>query len=157
MGGGIGTGLGLGNQGQKCGRGDHCLESGPESISWVEIDCSEGAEEHEALSLSRTGTPVGDNSSPGAMSNRPGYFQQEIEGIGGVVKKKVRKRVKVGATVYEYDDERKTGKYLEREASGTERSWCGWCGRVCLGEKDRQGQREDVEKEHLVPQIELGL
>jgi hypothetical protein len=137
IGGGIGTGLGLGDQGQKCGRGDQCLETGPESISWVEIDCSEGAEENETLNISRAGTPVADNGSPGVHSNnRPGYFQQEIQGIGGVVKRKVRKRVKVGATVYEYDDERKTGKYLDREASGRERSWCGWCGRVCLGEGD---------------------
>lgn len=140
MGGGIGTGLGLGDQGQKCGRGDQCLETGPESVSWVEIDCTESADEHDGYPLSRSATPVRDNSSPAASNNRPGYFSQEVDGIGGVRKRKVRKRVKVGATVYEYDDERKTGKYLDREASGRERSWCGWCGRLCLGEKDHQDQ-----------------
>ncbi|RMZ84356.1 hypothetical protein DV738_g743, partial [Chaetothyriales sp. CBS 135597] len=124
IGGGIGTGLGLGDQGQKCGRGQHCLETGPESVSWVELACCAGGDETEAWPSSRssTPTPFGDRPSPSPQPNRPGYFQQEIEGIGGVVKTKVRKRVKVGATVSEYEDERQTGKYLERESSGRERS-----------------------------------
>ncbi|RMZ87966.1 hypothetical protein DV736_g4819, partial [Chaetothyriales sp. CBS 134916] len=145
IGGGIGTGLGLGDQGQKCGRGQYCLETGPEGVSWVELDCCSGGDEHEAWASSLSGTlmALGDRPSSSPQSKRPGYFQQEIEGIGGVVKTKVRKRVKVGATVYEYEDERRTGKYLERESSGRERSWCGWCGRVCLGEKDRQDQAVD--------------
>jgi hypothetical protein len=144
IGGGLGTGLGTGNQGQKCGRGDHCLSTSTSSISWVEIDCSDGSLAHhlsesDAILGSRSGTPIDEHrESPGLASNKPGYFQQEIEGIGGVVKKKVKKRVKVGATVWEFDDERTTGKYLERETSGKERSWCGWCDRVCLGEEDRQ-------------------
>ena len=126
----------MGNQGQKCGRGEDCLETGGRAICWVEIDCSEGKaqehkREHDGIALSRTATP--DHTS-----NKPGYFQQEIEGIGGVVKKKVKKRIKVGATVWEYEDERESGKYLEREAKGTARSWCGWCIRVCPGEEDRQ-------------------
>ena len=146
IGGGLGTGLGVGNQGQKCGRGDHCLSTSSSSISWVEIDCSDGAlmdSDAEFLPSSRVATPVGDRhntGSPAPATNKPGYFSQEIEGIGGVVKKKVKKRVKVGATVLEYDDERISGKYLDREASGRERSWCGWCDRVCLGENDRQLQ-----------------
>jgi len=135
IGGGLGTGLGEGNQGQKCGRGEDCLETGGKSVCWVEIDCSEGKAndgslEHEGSRSSRMGTPD--------FINKPGYFQQEIEGIGGVVKKKVKKRVKVGATVWEYDDERESGKYLEREAKGIARSWCGWCGRLCPGEADRE-------------------
>ncbi|KAL8763072.1 MAG: hypothetical protein Q9184_001032 [Pyrenodesmia sp. 2 TL-2023] len=70
---------------------------------------------------------------------RAGYWQQEIEGIGGVVKKKVRKRIRVGKTVKEWEDER-DGKedVLGRESRGEARSWCGWCGRVVWGEKDRQ-------------------
>ncbi|ETN38122.1 uncharacterized protein HMPREF1541_07746 [Cyphellophora europaea CBS 101466] len=112
-------------------------------VSWVEIDCSDGSlvdhSDNEIIPGSRVGTPTGDrHDSPSPPSNKPGYLQQEIEGIGGVVKKKVKKRVKVGATVWEYDDERTSGKYLEREISGRERSWCGWCDRVCLGEHDRQ-------------------
>ncbi len=144
IGGGLGTGLGVGDQGQKCGRGDHCLDDGANSVSWVEIDCSEshGSDEvgeHEHLATSRSATPGLDGQGNGTTNNRPGYLQQEIEGIGGVVKKKVRKRVKVGATVWEFEDERKDPrKYLEREASGKERSWCGWCGRVCPGERDQE-------------------
>jgi hypothetical protein len=143
IGGGLGTGLGVGNQGQKCGRGDHCLSTSSSSVSWVEIDCSDGtlidSSDGELLPSSRVATPTGDrHGSPGPAMNKPGYFSQEIEGIGGVVKKKVKKRVKVGATVWEYDDERVSGKYLEREVSGKERSWCGWCDRVCLGEADRK-------------------
>jgi hypothetical protein len=139
IGGGIGTGLGVGNQGQKCGREDQCLDSGPNSISWVEIDCSENhGEDGQEGGISRTGTPASDKSTSGNHSSRPGYLQQEVEGIGGVVKKKVRRKVKVGATVVEHEDERMDPRqYLVREAKGLVRSWCGWCDRVCLGETDR--------------------
>ncbi|KIY02811.1 uncharacterized protein Z520_01276 [Fonsecaea multimorphosa CBS 102226] len=143
IGDGLGTGLGLGNQAQKCGRGEDCLETSGKAICWVEIDCSEGkvhdASEADRNSLSRVGTP---DSAYG--SNKPGYLQQEIEGIGGVVKKKVKKRVKVGAGVWEWEDERESGKYLEREAQGTARSWCGWCGRVCPSEQDRRESCMDL-------------
>lgn len=122
------------------------MDTGAESTAWVEIDCSDGVSDdvgldHDFLIPSRTGTPASDRASPSPNGNKPGYHSQEVEGIGGVVKKKVKKRVKVGATVYEWDDERRSGKYLGREARGEERSWCGWCGRVCLGEKDRQAQK----------------
>jgi hypothetical protein len=76
--GGIGNGLGLGNQGQKCGRGAWCLDSTPEAVCWVEVDCSDGTAndggEHDAfgLSLSRVSTP--DSSS----ASKPGYLQQEV-------------------------------------------------------------------------------
>ena len=141
IGGGIGTGLGLGNQGQKCGRGKHCLESGVESIAWMETECSDGSNAEVAMEpLSRTTTPMADGSGSPSATNRPGYLQQEVEGIGGVVKKKIKKKVKVGATVYEYDNERKSGKDRGREVSGKQRSWCAWCDRVCLGEQDRQVQ-----------------
>ena len=138
IGGGLGTGLGQGNQGQKCGRGEDCLERGGKAICWVEIDCSDPkpqdhVREAEGDSSSHVGTPD-------LVSNKPGYFQQEIEGIGGVVKKKVKKKVKVGATVWEFEDERASGKYLEREANGIVRSWCGWCGRVCPGKQDRESR-----------------
>lgn len=147
IGGGLGTGLGEGNQGQKCGRGEDCLESNGTAVCWVEIDCSErksheSFREHEGNGSSRMGTPD-------YVSNKPGYLQQEIEGIGGVVKKKVKKRIKVGATVWEYEDERETGKYLEREANNLARSWCGWCNRVCTGEKDR----EDLSVKLTAPSI----
>ena len=142
IGGGLGTGLGSGDQGQKCGRGDQCLETGGNSVSWVEIDCSEGHGtgdgSDELTNSSRAGTPISDFMGSGTTANRPGYLQQEIEGIGGVVKKKVKKKVCVGATVAEFEDERKDPRrYLEREATGKERSWCGWCGRVCPSDRDQ--------------------
>lgn len=108
----------------------------------MEIECSEArAQSHvrdEVSGITRSSTPLGnDMEHDGTTINRPGYFSQELEGIGGVLKKKVKKRVKVGATVYEFDDERASGKYLVRESSGKLRSWCGWCSRVCPGEDDR--------------------
>ena len=85
-------------------------------------------------------TSIDSSSRPSTprLDHGPGYLRQEVEGLGGVMKKKVKKRVKVGATVWEYDDERESGKYLEREASGEQRSWCAWCSRVVLGREDRE-------------------
>jgi hypothetical protein len=75
IGGGLGTGLGLGNQGQKCGRGGSCLDTSSEAVCWVETDCSEDKAhdtgDYDGHSLSRVGTP--DSSS-----NKPGYLQQEV-------------------------------------------------------------------------------
>jgi hypothetical protein len=136
IGGGLGTGLGEGNQGQKCGREEHCLETSSGKVEcWVEVDSSEGTTlDHE---LDQEGLANGRAGTPDYTNRKPGYFQQEIEGIGGIVKKKVKRRVRVGATCWQYDDERESGKYLEREAKGIARSWCGWCDRVCPGENDR--------------------
>lgn len=143
IGGGLGTGLGQGNQGQKCGRGEDCLESSADAVCWLEIDCAEtnprGQRQDDGA-----GTPPRRGETAERKNNTPGYFQQEIEGIGGVVKKKVKKKVKVGATVWEFEDERASGKYLEREAEGVLRSWCGWCGRVCPGEEDVKAPLKDV-------------
>lgn len=135
IGGGLGTGLGQGNQGQKCGRGEHCLDSSVAAVCWVEIDCAEGTSQEQLRDLDHS--TLAQTGTPDYTNNEPGYFQQEIEGIGGVVKKKVKKRVKVGATVWEFEDERASGKYLERESRGKLRGWCGWCGRVCPGEEDQ--------------------
>ena len=151
--------MGAGDQGQKCARGEECLDRMGAGLCWVEIDCCEqqapNTQHFTSPSLSEYDTSglVGEDSfaedstsSMGLMgtdaptsttSNKPGYLRQEIEGIGGVVKKKVKKKVRTGATVWEFDDERESGKYLEREASGVQRSWCGWCYRVVMGEHDR--------------------
>lgn len=64
------------------------------------------------------------------------YMTSEIVGIGGKVKKKVNKRVLVGAIVKEYEDERASGDCLGREQKGMNRSWCSWCDRVVPGKKD---------------------
>lgn len=143
IGGGLGTGLGQGNQGQKCGRGEDCLDSSVTAVCWVEIDCAEGtSQEHGRDPDHSSLIPTG--GTPDYINNTPGYFQQEMEGIGGVVKKKVRKRVKVGATVWEFEDERASGRYLERESRGKLRSWCGWCNRVAPGEDDVLAQEEKM-------------
>lgn len=126
--GGLGTGIGEGNQGQKCGRDKECLAAKDHE---VEIDCS--ADDIEELQSDPSFSTLERKTS---YDREPGYFRQEIEGIGGVVKKKVKKRVRIGATVTEYDDERETGKYLEREAQGMDRCWCSWCERVVPGLAD---------------------
>jgi hypothetical protein len=135
--GGLGTGMGEGDQGQKCGRGEDCLDA---VEGEVEIDCSE-----RPASLSSPGprTTDSDSAQKSEAGLSAGYLRQEVEGIGGVVKKKVKKRIRVGATVWEFDDERGSGKYLEREASGRERSWCGWCGRIVKGQRDREVHGDD--------------
>ncbi|KAI0102752.1 hypothetical protein GGR51DRAFT_526119 [Nemania sp. FL0031] len=76
---------------------------------------------------------------PGSGSGglRPGYARHEIEGIGGVVKTKLVRMLKVGACVPEWEDEKNKGQILEREVSGGRRSWCGWCLRVIPGARDR--------------------
>jgi hypothetical protein len=61
---------------------------------------------------------------------------QEIVGIGGQLKTKVKEKVRVGQAVKHYEDERSTGRYLSREQDGLNRSWCSWCARVIPGKKD---------------------
>ncbi|KAL9479639.1 hypothetical protein ACSS6W_004425 [Trichoderma asperelloides] len=69
----------------------------------------------------------------------PGYERHEIEGIGGIVKKKLVRMVRVGACVPEWEDEKgSNSKILAREVNGAARSWCGWCWRVIPGEKDKR-------------------
>jgi hypothetical protein len=153
--------MGAGDQGQKCARGEECLDRMGAGLCWVEIDCCEqqaphqpdfarsSSLDHESSGPARDPKNIEDGSSgsidlsigdeaTSTVSNKPGYLRQEIEGIGGVVKKKVKKKLRTGATVWEFDDERESGKYLEREASGVQRSWCGWCNRVVMGERDRE-------------------
>ncbi|KAL3438549.1 hypothetical protein BDV09DRAFT_160079 [Aspergillus tetrazonus] len=136
--GGLGTGIGEGCQGVKCGRGESCLAA--QEIE-LEVECE--ADESMSHSPPEYGYHFGhrfaqDNSShdhPGERwedpgEKEPGYLRQEIIGIGGRVKQRAKKRVMVGACVPEYEDERETGDYLTREEEGAHRSWCGWCWRV---------------------------
>lgn len=130
--GGLGTGIGEGNQGVKCGREDTCL--GAKDIE-VEIECGTDGCTPDTSCACLEVIRARDGEAPG-------YFSQEVEGIGGVVKKKVKKRVRLGATVAEHEDERDgIATYLEREASGCERAWCGWCCRAIPGEKDNTNLR----------------
>lgn len=77
-------------------------------------------------------------STPSPQSFGPGYERHEIEGIGGVVKRKLVRMVRVGACVPEWEDEKGpgTGRALRREMDGEARSWCGWCWRVIPGKED---------------------
>lgn len=124
--GGLGTGIGEGNEGVECGRGRDCLAA--KEIE-KEIDC-------DADELATIKREVEQIEGQGRHWGGTSYMTQEIEGIGGVVKKKVKKRVKVGAVVKEYEDEREDGRYLAREQKGLNRSWCCWCMRVVPGNKD---------------------
>lgn len=124
--GGIGTGIGEGNEGVECGRGEQCLSS---KELEKEIDC-------DAAELAELKREIDKAEEEGRHWGGTSYLTQEIEGIGGVVKKKVKKRVKVGGVVKEYEDERDHDTYLAREQKGSNRSWCHWCDRVVPGKKD---------------------
>ena len=124
--GGLGTGIGEGVEGVQCGRHAACLAA--KSVE-KEIDCD--PEELEVLKQLRVRAELNGRSYSGTS-----YLMQEMEGIGGVVKKKVKRRVRVGAVVKEYEDEREHDSYLSREQEGQNRSWCSWCDRVVLGKKD---------------------
>lgn len=136
LGGGLGTGIGEGSQGVKCGRGENCLAA--QEIE-LEVDCE--ADEGSG-SGSDTSSTAHSPAAPPSFGyegigvsdthddEEPGYFRQEVIGLGGIVKHKSKKRVNVGACVVEYEDERDTGNYLEREEKGLYRAWCGWCSRV---------------------------
>ncbi|KAJ5482864.1 hypothetical protein N7539_006310 [Penicillium diatomitis] len=138
LGGGLGTGIGEGSQGVKCGRGQACLAA--KEIE-LEVDCEvdEGVSDGSSSSYSPPGHTSHhhhhhhhhhDQVLIESHDEEPGYFRQEIVGLGGLMKQKAKKRVLVGACVVEYEDERETGKYLEREELGTYRAWCNWCSRV---------------------------
>lgn len=109
----------------------------------------------QSLSVHSSTPPPGWPDSVTAAVNRrtpspalgPGYARHEIEGIGGIVKRKRVKMVRVGACVPEYSDERNKGEILGREVSGRVRSWCDWCSRVIPGKKDEDHAKERRERE----------
>lgn len=93
---------------------------------------------------STVGSPLYSPEVAAALVNRrtpspavgPGYARHEIEGIGGVVKRKRVKMVRVGACVEDWEDELARGAILEREITGKARSWCGWCWRPIPSQRD---------------------
>lgn len=144
---GLGTGIGEGCQGVKCGRGKDCLVA--QSIE-VEVDCDVDDQANYYLQqheddLKQSETAYGTSPPPDDLKasspdedfdhhlhdDEPGYLRQEIVGIGGVVKQKVKKRVMVGACV-----DCEVGKYLQHESSGHTRSWCGWCSKIVPSQQD---------------------
>jgi hypothetical protein len=125
--GGVGTGAGEGNEGVECGRGKACLGSRIVEHETCEQDTS------DAVVITRY-EPIDSAERWGET----GYLAQEIEGIGGVLKLKHKKQVRVGECVKLYEDEReKAVQCLEREVTGKLRSWCSWCERVVLDDKDK--------------------
>lgn len=127
----------------KCGRGEDCLagqeielevvsEADEDTLPQSSSSPSDRSHNH-GLSLhpnTNTNTNTGRSNPSTPDEEEPGYFRQEIIGIGGRFKQKVKKRVLVGACVVEHEDERETGRYLTREEEGSDRGWCGWCWRV---------------------------
>ncbi|RDL37587.1 uncharacterized protein BP5553_05020 [Venustampulla echinocandica] len=137
--GGLGVGFGEGNRGVPCGRGEECVAAREVE---QEIDCdAEDAREIDSRAASPSSSPGSSTESParGIGQMGPGYARHEIEGIGGVVKKKLVRMVKVGACVPEWGAENHVGKFLVREVEGRARSWCGWCWRVIPGPDDTIG------------------
>ncbi|KAF2133714.1 hypothetical protein P153DRAFT_271934, partial [Dothidotthia symphoricarpi CBS 119687] len=121
--GGVGTGVGEGNEGVECGRGNACLGARIVEHETCEQDIL------DAIDIKPESPERWRGSS---------YLAQEIEGIGGVLKVKHKKQVRVGQCVKLYEDEKeKSIQYLKREVSGQLRSWCSWCERVVLDEKDK--------------------
>ncbi|OJD23378.1 hypothetical protein ACJ73_05268 [Blastomyces percursus] len=144
--GGLRTGMGEGWQGVKCGRGERCLAA--EEIE-IEVDCDgddwmpDDSEHHYHHRLGSNNGGYDNRHFPpqhgDGHGGEPGYLRQEIEGVGGVVKQKVKKRVRVGACVEEHEDEKGSESYLMREYLGDVRSWCAWCERVVLSVKEGEG------------------
>jgi hypothetical protein len=154
--GGLGTGISEGNRSVNCGRGPLCLAAREVE---QETDCdAEDAREIDSAASSYDGryssspgraystSPGSTAGSPGSVGSAsirgdgwlgPGYARHEIEGIGGRLKKKRVRMVKVGACVAEYEEERNHSRLLEREQQGALRSWCGWCWRVIPAAKEK--------------------
>ncbi|KAK5164926.1 uncharacterized protein LTR77_009591 [Saxophila tyrrhenica] len=124
--GGIGAGLGEGNEGVECGRGGACLNA-----RIVEKEVELDPKELAALEVEMEKTGLDARTFTGNS-----FLTCEVVGIGGTVQRKIKKSILVGAIVKEYEDERATSKFLQREQDRLNRSWCSWCDRVVLSKKD---------------------
>ncbi|POS85850.1 hypothetical protein EPUL_001540 [Erysiphe pulchra] len=122
--GGLGIGLREANRGVSCGLGEKCSRA-REVV--LEIDCdAEDARENHISNRSEN-----QNSTRFADKLRPGYNRHEIEGIGGVMKNKLVKMVKVGECVSGSEkDGKDDDNILALEIQGELRSWCSWCHKV---------------------------
>lgn len=125
------AGIGEGSEGVKCGRGATCFAA---QEAEVEIESYHNDSQQPDTHSS---SPQDPENIDHQFHTSPGYFRQEIVGIGGRVRHKVKKRIPVGACVEEYPEERDTGAYLVREATGANRSWCGWCSRIIPSKAER--------------------
>lgn len=98
-------------------------------------------------------SPEAARRTPTPPAYRPGYARHEVEGIGGVVKSMRVRTVRIGRCVPEWEDEKHRGAILDREVSGTARSWCGWCWRPVPSKREYQ---EEKPKQQSLPLREAG-
>ncbi|KAL2758132.1 hypothetical protein ACRALDRAFT_2100159, partial [Sodiomyces alcalophilus JCM 7366] len=156
--GGLGTGIGDGDRGVICGREGDCLAA-KEVEQETDCDAADARESSPSSKASSENAPfwpatslyllsggesangphshLGDQRrTPSPMQLGPGYERHEIVGIGGVVKRKLVRVVRVGACVPEWEDERSRSGLLRRERLGQIRSFCGWCCRVIPAKSD---------------------
>ncbi|KAH7055611.1 hypothetical protein B0J12DRAFT_655094 [Macrophomina phaseolina] len=160
--GGLGAGIGEGLEGVKCGlesacRGGHDVEHEECGTAEELADIQRQLSGHGAMQTSHGISIGGGGGSSNSSSNSnafggtggtavgsphdewsgTSFFAQEIEGIGGRRVMKVKRRVRVGAVVKEYEDERERREpYLTREKEGANRAWCAWCARVVPSKRD---------------------
>ncbi|KAK5992211.1 hypothetical protein PT974_05612 [Cladobotryum mycophilum] len=114
--GGLGTGIGDGDRGVICGREERCLAAREREH---EIDCdAEDARGGANTPIGNPGFPFTTNGTIESLIDEmrrqrtpspqlgPGYERHEIEGIGGIVKRKLVRMVRVGACVPEWEEEK---------------------------------------------------
>ena len=142
--GGLGTGIGEGNEGVKCARGRDCL--GAAEVE-VEVECERSSGDDGSEALLKNMPSKGSLGGGLNAEEKAGYSWREVEGLGGVVRKKVRKRERVGGCIGEWEDG-------EVEVVVDGRSWCGWCGRVVLKAEGAEEEDAKGEAERVVCRIE---
>ncbi|CAD6500593.1 BgTH12-06303 [Blumeria graminis f. sp. triticale] len=134
--GAINNSIGDGGCGVPCGLGENCAKAREVEM---EIDCdAEDARENNLDYIS--GRNTSRRCSGGSSQVGPGYKRHEIEGIGGVMKKKLVKIVRVGASVSEWRDDSVVDNFLAKERDGSARSWCAWCRKIIPSIADRNLQ-----------------
>jgi hypothetical protein len=125
-------GIGEGIEGVRCGRGTTCTAA---EMTLVESECDSAA-----TRLFEMGWMI---TASGEVVPGQGYLIREIEGIGGIMRKKLMRKQLIGAVVAGSVSGEAGGngqsvrrEYLGREVRGEQRSWCGWCERVIPGKND---------------------
>jgi len=123
------AGISEGQKGVECGRRSFCC-----AARLVEQDVEVDAHARRALEDEAAVVAAeGDGSRDWSGTS---FAAQEMDGIGGVVKMKVRRLVQIGEAVDECDEE--VGEHiLGKEHRKEVRSWCAWCDRIILSSHDQ--------------------
>ncbi|KHJ33033.1 putative sulfate transporter [Erysiphe necator] len=122
--GGLGIGITEANRGIYCGFGDHCSKARE-----VELEIYSDAEDARDKYFFNRSEDL--NGTSYIDKSRPGYNRHEIEGIGGVMKNKLVKMVKISECVSGIEaDGKDNDNVLALEIEGKLRSWCSWCQKV---------------------------